>query len=502
MNRIEALVARYSAVRSLVRYGVEIVTVGDPAGARLDLAVRQLLPVVQDDDPDIWNDLLGAAKALRWRRVTQPQPAGLNPAAQEMAQRVEQEVASLRDAVANTVLLDEVRSAAVEVAESDPPVGSVLLRSIEEVGATACVVVVANRPAQAAVEGWLADHGALVVTPSQLELTPPRVDLAYAIGPPRFYHSAMVTAPVTSEINFLMPAWFADRSLPQSAIAPYAESPIVIRARILTEGDVAELGSGEPGMDDELLPQPAWGVRQSPDRDLTSDEVEAHKVLLTGSHAIWLDDGHRIRALDPLQPAGERVIYLEVDAVRPGTYLLLRQGETEHGALFREALDLLGKHAGAITGTQRAWKDQLARRLSELGHRDVESRLRARGVRTAERARAWTDPYLIRPNSDHDFSCLLSWLGIPLQPTLEHATRLRRSVYQASANIRDELETAISATDLADLEPAGYLSLEVQTERVRGILAARVLAISPFQEIVPRHETRVLFEDRSGRWLE
>ena len=502
MKRIDALNARYSAIKSLVQYGAEIVAVGDPAGARLNIAMQQLLPVIHNDDPDIWNDFLGAAKALRWRRVTQPQPARLNPATQDIAWRVEQEAEFLRHAVANRALLDEVRAAAAEVAESDSPVGSVLLRSIEEVGAGTCVVVTANKPAQAAVEGWLADHGALVVTAGELEPALPRVDLAYAIGPPRFYNSAMVTAPVTSEINFLMPAWFADGRVPQSTIAPYAESPIVVRARILKEGDVALAGRDEAEMDDELLPQPAWGARQSPDRDLTSDEVEAHKVLLSGNHATWLDDGYRIRALDPAQPAGERVTYLQVDAVRTGTYLLLRQGETEHGALFREALDLLGNHAGAITGTQRAWKDRLAQRLLELGHRDVESQLESEGVRSAERARAWTDPHLIRPNSDHDFNRLLTWLGVPLQPTFEHATRLRKSLYQASANIRDELETAISASDLTDLEPAGHLSLEVEIEHVRGILAARVLAISPFSEIVPRHETRVLFEDQSGRWLE
>ena len=502
MNRIKALKARYSAVRYLVNNGVEIVTVGDHAGARLNTVVRELLAVVHNDDPDIWNDLLGAVKALRWRRVTQPQPAQLNPATQDIARQVEQEVVLLREAVANTALLDEIRSAAAEVAESDPPVGSVLLRSIEEVGAGTCAVVTANRPAQAAVEVWLADHGALVVTPGQLELVPPHVDLAYAIGPPRFYNSAMVTAPVTDEINFLMPSWFADRSIPQSTIAPYAEHPIVVPARILTEGDVAEAGPGEAAIEDELLSQPAWGTRQSPDRNPTSDEVEAHKVLLSGNHAIWLDDGHRIRALDPSQPDGERVIYLQVDAVQPGSYLLLRHGETEHGALFQEALDLLGNHTGAIRGTQRAWKDRLSQRVSELGHKDVESQLKDEGVRTADRARTWIDPHLIRPNSDHDFSCLLRWLDIPLQPTFEHATRLRRSVYQASANVRDELETAISETDLTDLDHVGHLSLEVQTEGVRGILAARVLAISPFLEIVARKDTRMLFEDRGGRWLE
>ena len=248
--------------------------------------------------------------------------------------------------------------------------------------------------------------------------------------------------------------------------------------------------------------EPVWGPRQSPDRELTSDEVEAHKVLLSGNHAIWLDDGHRIRALDPTQPVGERVTYIQVDAVRAGTYLLLRQGETEHGALYQEALSLLGNQAGAINATQRAWKNRLAQRLSELGYKKVMFQLEARGVRTIERARAWTDPHLIRPNSDHDYRCLLEWLGIPLQPTFEHATHLRKRLYQASANIREELEAAISATDLSDLELTGCLSLEVQTEGVRGILAARVLAISPYTEIVPRHETRLLFEDRSGRWLE
>ena len=502
MTRIDALSARYSAVKSLVRYGAEIVAVDDPAGARLNIAVRQLLLVVHNDDPDIWNDLLGAVKALRWRRVTQPQPARLNPATQDIARRVEQEVECLRDAVANRALLDEVRATAAEVAESDSPVGSVLLRSIEEVGASTCVVVAVNKPAQVAVEDWLADHGALVVTPGELEPALPRVDLAYAIGPPRIYNSALVTAPVTSEINFLMPAWFADRTVPRSTIAPYAEGAVVVASRVLTEGEVSEPGLGEAEVEDDFLPEPLWATRQFLDRELTSDEVEAQKVLLSGNHAIWLDDGQRIRSLDPAQPAGERVTYMQVDAVRAGTYLLLRQGETEHGALYREALSLFGRQAGAISGTQHAWKNRLRQRLAELGHRDVVSQLEAKGVRTAERARAWIDPNLIRPNSDHDYKCLLDWLDIPLQPTFGHATKLRKRLYQASANIREKLETAISATDLSDLEPTGHLGLEVQTEGVRGILAARVLAISPYSEIVPRHEARVLFEDRSGRWLE
>ena len=502
MKRIEALTARYSAIKSLLQYGVEIVAVGDPPGARLNASVRQLLKVVHDDDPDIWADLLGAVKALRWRRMTQPQPARLNLAVQDIARRAAQEVERLRNAVANETLLDEIRGAAAGVAESDSPVGSVLLRCIEEVDAGSCMVVVANKPAQIAVEGWLANHGVSVVTPAELGPAQPRVGLAYAIGPPRFYNSAMITAPVTSEINFLMPAWFADSTVPQSTIAPYAERPILITSRILREGDLAEPDPGVTEVDHKFLPEPVWGTRQPSNREPADDEVEARKVLLSGDQAIWLDDGHRIRSLDPVQPPGERVTYVPVDAVRAGTYLLLRRGETEHGALYREALGLLGEQAGAISDTQRTWKAQLAQRIADLGYRCVVRRLEAKGVRTAERVLAWTDPHLIRPLSDRDYECLLEWLDIPVQPTLAHATQLRKKLYQASARVREELEAAISGADLSDLEPTGHLSLDVQTQGVRGILAARVLAISPYSEIVSRHEARVLFRDRGGRWLE
>ncbi|MCY3662768.1 MAG: hypothetical protein OXH28_08070 [bacterium] len=502
MKRIEALNARYAAVKSLLGYGVEILAVGDPPGARLNSAARQLVRAASDDEPDVWDDLIGAIKALRWRRITQPQPVLLNPATKNAAQRVAHEVTRLRGAVADEELLDEVNAAAAAVAESNSPVGSVLLRSIEEVGAGSCVVVAANRPTQIAVEGWLAEHGASVVTVSMLEPAQPRIDLAYAIGPPRFYSSALVTAPVTSEINFVMPAWIADQTVPQSNIARYAEGAVVVTGRSLTEGEVGDPDLNEAEIGDEFLPQPEWGTRQSPERAPNRDEVEARKVLLSGNHGVWLDDGQRIRALDPEQPAGERVIYMQVEAVRPGVYLLLREGETEHGALYEDALNLLGDEAEAVRATQRAWKTRLAERLSEFGYRTVMSQLARMGVRTVEQARAWTDPLLIRPNSDRDFTCLLEWLEIPLQPTFAHATKLRKNIYQASANIREELEAAISATDLSDLEPAGHLSLEIQTEGVRGILATRVLAICPYSEIVPRHDTRMLFEDRSGRWLE
>lgn len=505
MSRISSLNQRYAASAALVRSGVQIVAVGDPAGARFNAAVRRLMVALRDDGPGLWDDLVGASKALRWRLITQPQPIEFNPGLVHLAGEVGRHASRLRGAMADQGLLDELEASAAADAEADPVVGSSLLRDCQEAGVDTCVVVAASKPAQAALELWLKDYGVLVLTSGELERDQPERDQAYVVGPPRFYRSSLVTAPVTSGVSFLLPAWFGDRSVPRSAIAAYAESAIRVEAKVFTEGDTTEpmLDVLVEAEDEEVyLLQPVWGTRQSEDREPTSDEVVAHKVLLSGNLAMWLDDGERIRSLDPHQPAGERVTYTEVAAVRQGTCLLLRQGATERGALSQAAIAKLGQWGGAADASQAVWKHLLAERIQTLGYRKVVNELRATGVKTADRARAWTDPNLIRPNSDQDFERLLQWLGLPVQPSFGYAARLRKMLYQVSAEIGKQLEAAVSAADLSVLETTGHLSLDVKTEGFRGILAIRVLRISPYSEIVSRHDARVPFEDRSGQWLE
>jgi hypothetical protein len=505
MSRIQGLNRRYAASASLVRSGVEVTVVGDPAGARLNTATRRLLVAARDDGPGLWDDLVGAAKLLRWRLITQPQPAAFNSGLQDGAEQVTRQAKRLRAAVANTLLLDELVAAAAAVCSAESALCAVLRQSIEEVGSSDCVVVAASPASKTSLSGWLGTLGVGVLAVGELERAQPAVEQVYVVGAPRFFRSSLVTAPVAGAVSFLMPAWFRDRSIPRSAIAPYADGAIRIEARIFTEGDVTETqpdAAQSDEVEDDFLPQPVWGSHESPTREPNSEEVDARKVLLAGNLALWLDDGERIRALDLRQPAGERVIYIEVSAVTPGTHLLLRTGETERPALYEAALALLGSRAQAINAAQRNWKGQLQVRLSQSGYRSVVRELRAAGIKTADRARAWTEPNLVRPHNDHDFDLLLEWLGIPIQPTFGYATTLRRALYQASADVREQLENAVSGADLTALERDGHLTLDVATAGFRGIVATRVLAIAPHSEIVPRHDARVPFQDRSGQWLE
>lgn len=504
MSRIAALKRRYSASASLVQHGVEIVAFGDPEGARFNAAVRQLIALTKDEGAPHLENLVGAAKILRWRRITQPQPILYNPGLTELASEVKKQTRRLRGALQDEALLDELSCSANALTGTDSTVGSILLKSIEEVGADTCVVVAANGSAAAGLKSWLLEHGVLVLTAGDLQRNQPEREQTYVVGPPRFYRSSLVTAPITEEVSFLLPAWFGDRSVPQSVIASYAEGAVRIKARVFVEGVSGESLSGlpdEPADEDSYLPQPVWRHPDDDGREPTSEEVAARKLLLSGGLAMWLDDGERIRALDPSQPLGERVTYTDVSAVRPGTYLLLRRGETERTALYQAAIARLA-NGNDINSTQTAWKHSLMERLQKVGYRQAIRRLRDAGVKSADRAPAWTDANLIRPSRDKDFEILLRWLGVSIQPTFEYATLLRRTLYQVSAQIRKQLEAAVSTADLTKLELKGHLSLEVPVDGFRGILATRVLAISPFNKIVSRYDARVPFEDRSGQWLE
>lgn len=505
MSRIHDVIRRYNACRAVLEHGVDIFVVGDPAGARLNAAVRRALYQVDEDNRGVWADIVRAANALRWRRAMQPQPNAYSVALSEAVAFVLREAKQLRGFVGDESLVDEIADAAVAVGETDSPVGAELLRSVNEVGAEACVVITRTGAARAGLHGWLEEFGVRVVVPSDLGDLRADVEQSYVIGPPAFFPPLLVTAPATEAVTFVMPAWFGNRSVPSSRLAPHAGGGVVVGAKVHLIGDVAEPTSNVPEgaeIEDTFYPQPIWGSRKSEDREPESDEVEAWKILLGGGLALWLDDGERIRSLDPRQPEGDRVGYEAVDDVQPGTYLVLREGATEHGAMYDAALAALGRRAASITATQEQWKRALLDRLSRDGAKRVINELKARNIRSPGRVRAWTEPTLICPRHEESLAALLEWLGIPLQPTYGNAVSLRRALYKASTELRQELEAAVGQADLHSLQRDGLIRLELKREGLRGMIVARVLARAPFTEIVPRGQTRLPFPDSGAQWLE
>jgi len=162
----------------------------------------------------------------------------------------------------------------------------------------------------------------------------------------------------------------------------------------------------------------------------------------------------------------------------------------------------MGPERSAVEDSQAAWKRALQSRLERLGVTTVARLLAEMGVRTLDRVPAWTDTLLARPQSNRDFELLLQWLEVPIHPTYELATRLRSLRIQASNKIGDQLEAMLGRADMSRLEREGYLRLELETEGLRGIIATRIIDISPYAETIPRSEARVLHPDRSMTWRE
>jgi hypothetical protein len=505
MNRVAAVNERYLATSAVVRDGVSVLVVADKNGTALNNAIRAITRIAADDGDDLWAQVIGAAKSLRWRLAFRPQPLEFNRSVVSAVDAVIEQSNAIRPALGEDGigLLNALTDAAQRIAGEDPAVGAYLLESVMEVGPADCFVVADGTSSRGEIGSWLGPLGFRVLSPGMLADANLIADIAYVVGPPKLMRGSLVTAPPTPEVSYFVPSWFADLTLPGTAIADYAEGAIRPTVRVFELGSIKTHGS-ETVQDAEPLesfaPPPIWGSSRSDDREPGVDEVAARKVLLSGGYAIWMDDGERIRTLDPSQQAGERVTYTDVAAVESGTYLVLRQGVTERAVLYEATLASMSARRATIEYSQNHWKRALLGRLHSMGTSRVEATLLQLGVRAAEQAETWTQPTLARPQLDSDFRLLLRWLEVQEEPTFSNATDFRRARYRAASRMREQLEDAMASADIEELRLEGHV--KVDGAGFADIIATRVLAVSPNTSTVARHDARELFLDGGGRWLE
>jgi hypothetical protein len=504
MSRLAQIGELYRAAADIARGAVELRTVSDEAGARLDGALKRLIIRLRDEDPEVWQELMALARQLRWRLATNPAPAAFRADDEEL--RVALATAcqhrKLGTDHSTQALLNDLVRAADHACEEDRPTGVALLDCLAKSDPGTVLVVTASGRAQGATRDWFDDLGIVIpVLRASFGRHTEVADHAYAIGWPSLFGPSLLTAPRARTITYVLPSWVRDRALPTTAFAAYAEGAIRPARKITTTGPEPVLDEPADVVVDQLAPTLTW-QRHEPARALRSDEVLARKVLLGGGLAIMLDqDGEHIRSLDPAQPTGRRVEHGDVSAVTVGSYLVLREGVTQSAMLYERAIELLGSRGPHVSQSQQEWKSALQGRLDQMGTSAVIRALERAGVKRADRAPAWTAITLARPQDDQDFELLLGWLGLPRQPYFDLATALRRTRLRASQEIREILENALASADLAELECDGFLRIELDDPGFRGMIATRVLAISPELEPVSRHEIRLPRKDWQARWL-
>jgi hypothetical protein len=505
MIRLTQIADRYEAAGAVARGIVELDAVSDAVGAQLDIALKRLIIQLREEDPEIWQELLAVARQLRWRLATNPAPAAFRVGDDKLLAGLEDACQRRKLAAdqATQTSLEDLARRAEHACVQDRPMGKALLESLRDLNYESCVVVTASGRAQSATRDWFDSLGISVpVLRGSFREQAEVVEQAYAVGWPVLFGPALLTAPRARSLAYVLPSWVQDRTLPTSALADYAEGAIRPARKIFKIGTEPVVDEPSAVVEDQLTPLPVWS-RHSSSRAPRPDEVLARKVLLGGELAIMLDeDGEHIRSLYPDRPAGQRVELGDVSAITVGSYLVLREGITQSAMLYDWAIELLGDRGPNTSRSQEQWKNALQAQLDRLGTAAVTRELEQAGVRRADRAAAWTSITLVRPQDDQDFERLLNWLGLPTHPHFELATALRRARQQASQDIREILEDAVSTADLAELERDGFIRIELDVPGFRSIIATRVLAISPELEPVQRREIRLPREDWGARWLE
>lgn len=507
MTSLAYLEDLYAASRAIAREpgAVELVAVADPNGAFLDRTVRELLREVQESDIEQLRELLAVARRLRWRVSVEPFPprfaADRADLVEELVQRADR-CKPLVGGETRWVLDDLIRSTNEVHSDATRPVGEFLIQSLRESDGTHIVVASGPRAA-AGIQSWLSELRVEVPVVSDRGRTLLQVcGAAFLIGAPSLFGPSAFGAPRGRRLAYIVPSWIQDRNLPYSEISAYAEGGIRPGMRLRRIGQEAFVPERLRRVEDQLMPDPVWSATK-PRLPTAEDEVHARRILLCGGLSIMLDlEGDQIRTLDPGRPAGERIGMQEVSTVGPGTCLVLREGQTESGALYALSLAQLAERAEIVEGTQAKWKGALRQRLQTLGPAEVMRRLRDQGVKAAAQAPAWTADTLARPRRDEDFAVLLRWLGLPREPYMKHANGLRVARAQAVNEIREALEAALGRAELDKFERTGILRIDLDVEGFASIVATRVLAISPYLDVVARAELRIPKEDASAPWLE
>ncbi|MEU8179738.1 hypothetical protein AB0B86_03050 [Micromonospora sp. NPDC049047] len=509
MTALGSLADLYTAAGSMVDDdgAVELVTIADEQGAALDRATRQLALEVEGGEFERLRDLLASARRLRWRVSAAPFPPEYEPGTNDLVAGIldlAEQCKLMAGGETRRVLDDLARSATALNTAKTCPLGDFLLESLRDVDCAGCLVVVSGARAATATRSWFDVLGIPVPVMSDRDKTRLEVfQTAFLIGSPPLFGPAAFGAPSARKLVYLFPSWIADRGLPISPFSQYAEGGIRPQARLRRIGSEPLIPQRLRDTEGQLAPDPIW--KQAKARlPYGADEAQARKILLCGglSMMLDLDEGESIRVLDPSRPAGSRVQMQQVDAVGPGSYLVLREGHTDSGTLYERALTRLKDQAPRVEQSQATWKTALHDRLQALGPGEVVRRLRTQGVQAAAQAPAWTAHTLARPQGSDDFTILLRWLGLPAEPHRRHADMLRRARYQAMSDIREALEAALGDADMNELQRTGILRLDLDIEGFAGIVATRVLALSPYLDVVPRSELRIPKGDESARWLE
>ncbi len=466
-------------------------------------------------DSELWGTYNRLVRRVVWDLLNTPLPASHPALGVEAASRdLDRVLGSLREVAANTASGNAVSIAAMVrrlAGDNTDPLGGRCRSILRETGTLRALVLVRSRRFREPVEERFGAAGCPVpvVVPAQLA----NLDVHEAmviIGQARFYDSSVLNAPRAENMWVIRYRGLRDIETAE----PLLPSNPKRQKQVIARNQRQRI---RPTSDEFLAPTIDWdalrdnAARQEGSGQLRTqplDHVEsclARLYILAGGQAVYLisDRSSKILSLDPEADTDDRVLWVAVHELRPGSIVLLRR-EGGGGDFIEEIADrILGSEAGPLRLAQQRWKKALRKRVYETGLAAVEDELRHRGSRY-QNVGYWMSPRSIRTRDRHDFRILVTYLGLGREADqLWVQMGAIDSAHRKAGHVaRRRLLEQVQGVNLSLLDRIGYFDFHVEGHRAGTLTAFRIEGKAPKSDRVAESHLNHPFEVGPDLWLE
>lgn len=504
MTSLQSADMKYHLAAESDKLMIALMPVADDLGAQFTTLLCQLLHKAEDN-PDIFDELINATKAFRWRIITDIQPPQFNKRIAEAKKAIDKQLSALKYLVDDRTLslFDDIRTLTSKIAQRSSPSGILLLQNIDDMGDADFAIVVSNRASKKNTTAWLrsCDKDVSIYCPGDLSSVEQELEQLYLIGPPRFFPPSVFYSPVSSQLGALVPSWYRNRQIPESAFQSCEGRGY--QWRLVTQGE--NNSSPHEGAQSDCKDETVNQILDTPvsvalpDDDLSTDTggVDAQYLVLAGGYYCYLDHGDRTEVYNPQFRRDSPLSTIRPDLVGQGTYLVLRTDRDMTGSLRDDALGSFGERQHEILETQSLWKHALKDLLAQNGPTALMETCRRQGIHAASQIEEWLNPDLDRPQKNSDFHLLLELLHITDKRVYDNATSLRSKRLQLGKEVRRTLERAITnlpPEKLKKLNDSGHLELSSASQHFRHLLIAEVVQKYPKDQSIPRQRVRIAFK--------
>ena len=504
MTSLQTADMKYRLAAESDKLMIALMPVDDNLGSKFTTLLCQLLHEAEDN-PDIFDELINATKAFCWRMITDIQPPKFNRRIADAKKAIDEQLSFLQYSVDNRTLslFNNIRTLTSKITQRLSPSGLLLLQNIDDMGDSDFAVVVSNRTSKKDMTTWLrsCNKDVSIYCPGDLSSVEHELEQLYLIGPPRFFPPSVFYSPVSSQLGALVPSWYRNRQIPESAFQSCEGR--AYQWRLVTQGknnsSTHEYVQSDRNHEtvDQILDTPVSVAPPNDDLSTGSGAIDAQYLVLAGGYYCYLDHGNRIEIYNPQFRRDSPLSTIRPDLVGQGIYLVLPTDRDMTGSLRDVALNSFGERQHEILETQSLWKHALKDLLAQNGPEAIMKKCRRQGIHAASQIDEWPNPDLDRPQKNSDFHLLLELLHITDKRVYDNATSLRSKRLQLGKEVRRTLERAITnlpPEKLKKLNDSGHLELSSASQHFRHLLIAEVIQKYPKDQSIPRQRVRIAFK--------